>query len=119
MKFQWKHAVLALALTGAVAFVPLAAGAQQQPPAEPREAPAGTRRDIRQDTRQLRRKRRDIRRDTRGLQIARQRFGNASPQARAVRRDLRRDKRSANRLRRDRNRDVRIHRRRAARRRRK
>jgi len=116
MKFQWKHAVFAMALGGVLALAPLGAAAQEQPAAQTREARPGTRRDIHQDTRQLRRKRRDIRHDKRQLQAARQRFGPGSPQARSVRRDIHHDKRSTRRLRRDRNRDVRIHQRRMARR---
>lgn len=113
MKPNWNRAILALALAGVTGFAPLAMRAQQ--PVEHREAPAGTRRDIRQDTRQLHRQRRDIRRDTRQLARARRTYGAGSPQARGVHRDLRQDKRRATQLRRDRNRDVRIHRRRAAR----
>lgn len=113
MKTKWHRAVLAFALAGATAFVPLALSAQQ--PVEQKEAPAGTRRDIRQDTRQLRNQRRDIRRDKRQLTRARRTYGAGSPQARAVHRDLRQDKRTANHIRRDRNRDIRIHQRRVAR----
>jgi membrane-bound lytic murein transglycosylase B len=109
MRLRWNHAVLTLALAG-VALVPFAAAAPQQQTTEPREAPAGTRRDIRQDTRQIRRNRRDIRRDTRQLQAARTKYGSGSPQARTVRRDIRQDKRSTRQWRRDRNSDLRIRR---------
>ncbi|MDE3135818.1 MAG: hypothetical protein KGL59_04555 [Acidobacteriota bacterium] len=113
MSFRWNHTVIALALAGATALTPLAANARMpQQTAEPREAPPGTRKDIRQDTRQIKRQNRDIRRDKRQLRTARARYGADSPQAKAVHRDIRQDKRSRNRLRRDRNRDVRIHHRR-------
>ncbi|HVB34797.1 MAG TPA: hypothetical protein VNJ52_10560 [Patescibacteria group bacterium] len=116
MRIRWNHAVFALALAGGAALALLAARAQQPRNTEPREAPAGTRRDIREDTRQLRRDRRDIRQDARHLRAARRRYGKGSPQALAVHRDICHDRRSAHRTRRDRNRDVRIHRRRVARR---
>jgi hypothetical protein len=116
MSFRWNHTVIALALAGATALVPLAANARMpQQTTERREAPAGTRKDIRQDTRQIKRKNRDIRRDKRQLRTARARYGAGSPQAKAVHRDIRQDKRSRNRVRRDRKRDVRIHRRRVVR----
>jgi hypothetical protein len=116
MNTRWNHVAIAFAMAGATAFAPLALRARPlQKPVEHREARAGTRRDIRQDTRKLHRQRRDIRRDTRRLHAARRAHGAGSRQARAVHRDLRHDKRAANRTRRDRNRDVRIHRRREAR----
>jgi hypothetical protein len=116
MKTRWNHVVIAFALAGATTFAPLAMRARPlQQPVGQREARAGTRRDIHQDTRTLHRQRRDIRRDQRQLHAARRTYGAGSPQARAVHRDIRHDKRAANRTRRDRNRDVRIHRRRAAR----
>jgi hypothetical protein len=116
MKFRWNHAVIAVALAGATAFAPVANAAPLQQTTEPNEAPPGTRRDIRQDTRQLRSDRRDIRQDRRQLRTARRTYGVGSPRARAVHRDLRQDRRSANHVRRDRNRDIRIHQRRVARR---
>ncbi len=116
MSFRWNHAVIALALAGATALAPLAANARMpRQTTEPREAPPGTRKDIRQDTRQTKRKNRDIRRDKRQLRTARRRYGAGSPQAKAVHRDIHQDKRSRNRVRRDRKRDVRIHRRRVVR----
>jgi hypothetical protein len=116
MSFRWNHAVIALALAGATAFAPLAANARApRQTTERREAPPGTRKDIRQDKRQIRHKTRDIRRDKRQLRTARRRYGAGSPQARSVHRDIRQDKRSRNRVRRDKNRDVRIHQRRVAR----
>jgi hypothetical protein len=116
MSFRWNHTWIALALAGATAMAPLAANAgMRQQTAEPREAPAGTRKDVRQDTRQIKRKNRDIRRDKRQLRATRARYGAGSPQAKAVHRDIRQDKRSRNRLRRDRKRDVRIHHRRVVR----
>ena len=114
MKLRWNHAVFAVVLAGGLALAPLAMAAPQQPTNETREAPPGTPKDIRQDTRQLRRQRRDIRQDKLRLQAARERFGPGSPQARAARRDLHQDKRSAHALRHDRNRDVRIHQHRVA-----
>lgn len=117
MSFRWNHIVVALALAGATVFVAPAASAHLPPQAtERREARPGTRRDIRQDQRQLRRKRHDIHRDTRRLRRTRRMYGPGSRQARFARRDVHRDVRSYRRLRRDRNRDVRIHRRRVARR---
>jgi hypothetical protein len=116
MSFRFHHAVIAVALAGAAALAPLAANARIPQTTETREARPGTRRDIRQDRRQLHRKNRDIRRDKRQLRVARVRQGAGSPQARAIHRDIRQDKRSRNRLRRDKRRDVRIHRRRVARR---
>ena len=116
MSFRWNHTVIALALAGATALAPLAANARiPQQATETREAPPGTRKDIRQDTRQIKRKNRDLHRDKRQLRVARHRYGAGSPQARSIHRDIRQDKRSRNNLRRDRNRDVRVHRRRAAR----
>ena len=115
MSFRWNHAVIALALAGATAFAPLAVNARTpRQTTERRQAPPGTRKDIRQDTRQIKRKNRDIRQDKRQLRAARARYGARSPQAKAVHRDIHQDKRSRNQVRRDRKRDVRIHHRRVA-----
>jgi hypothetical protein len=110
MKVRWHNAILTFVLAGASALTPLAAAVQHPRTPIAREHNRTMRRDIRQDTRQLRNQRRDIRADRRQLQAARQKYGQGSPRARAIHRDVRQDRRTASVARRDRNHDIRIHR---------